>query len=302
MPHSTRPWERMSTAATFSATRAGCWKPGGISTTPKPSRMFLVIRDERAEHHFVGRARRATVAEVVLDHPHRLEAERVGEHDFVDGLFVRGLLGLALAVRMRLRPGLHLRLELIEQVELHRSPRCRSHFVRPRRPYGPRSARSTCKASAVHPSSRTRRHQTSRFVQGLDLRNLLVEHPCDDHKSPRHSPHTFGNLTMNRRQDVGENDVEVVGDVVDRRDPGVNAIFDAVATSVLRSWPRTASGSISIASTRVAPKSGRGHREHTAAAAEIEHRARCAGRAVASAPASAESTRARRCRTRAAGR
>ena len=42
VPHSTRPWLRMSTVATFSATRAGCWNPGGIRTTPKPSLMFSV--------------------------------------------------------------------------------------------------------------------------------------------------------------------------------------------------------------------------------------------------------------------
>ena len=38
-----RPWLSTSTVATFSATRAGCWKPGGIRLTPNPRRMFLVI-------------------------------------------------------------------------------------------------------------------------------------------------------------------------------------------------------------------------------------------------------------------
>jgi hypothetical protein len=45
VPHSTRPWESTSTVATFSATRAGCWKPGGMRLTPNPRRMSLVMVD-----------------------------------------------------------------------------------------------------------------------------------------------------------------------------------------------------------------------------------------------------------------
>ncbi len=45
VPHSTRPRLKTSTVATFSATRIGCWNPGGMNTTPKPSRMFLVAWD-----------------------------------------------------------------------------------------------------------------------------------------------------------------------------------------------------------------------------------------------------------------
>ena len=45
VPHSTRPWLNTSTVATFSATRAGCWKPGGMRLTPKPRRMFSVMVD-----------------------------------------------------------------------------------------------------------------------------------------------------------------------------------------------------------------------------------------------------------------
>jgi hypothetical protein len=49
----------MSTAATFSATRAGCWNPGGMSTTPKPSRMFFVMRDSApSSTSFAGHADR----------------------------------------------------------------------------------------------------------------------------------------------------------------------------------------------------------------------------------------------------
>ena len=43
VPHSTRPWLNTSTVATFSATRAGCWKPGGMRLTPKPRRRFSVM-------------------------------------------------------------------------------------------------------------------------------------------------------------------------------------------------------------------------------------------------------------------
>ena len=43
VPHSTRPRESTSTVATFSAMRAGCVKPKGVSVTPKPRRMRSVI-------------------------------------------------------------------------------------------------------------------------------------------------------------------------------------------------------------------------------------------------------------------
>jgi hypothetical protein len=42
VPHSTRPPERMSAVATFSATRIGGVKAWGMRVTPKPSRMFSV--------------------------------------------------------------------------------------------------------------------------------------------------------------------------------------------------------------------------------------------------------------------
>ena len=83
--------------------------------------MFLVIRESAPSiTSFDGHAERS-IAEMVLDEPHRLKAERVGQYDFVDRLFVGRLLGLALAVRVRFGPWLDLRLQLIEKVELHRS-------------------------------------------------------------------------------------------------------------------------------------------------------------------------------------
>ena len=59
---------------------------------------------ERAEHDLGCGAVRATFAEVVLDEPHGVEAEGVGELDLVEHLVVRALLGLALPVRVRPRP------------------------------------------------------------------------------------------------------------------------------------------------------------------------------------------------------
>ncbi len=44
VPHSTRPWLRMSTVATFSATRAGWMNPNGIRVTPNPNLIWLVDR------------------------------------------------------------------------------------------------------------------------------------------------------------------------------------------------------------------------------------------------------------------
>jgi hypothetical protein len=45
VPHSTRPFERMSAVATFSATRIGGVNACGMSVTPKPSRRFSVHCD-----------------------------------------------------------------------------------------------------------------------------------------------------------------------------------------------------------------------------------------------------------------
>ena len=45
VPHSTRPFERMSAVATFSATRIGGVNACGISVTPNPSRRFSVHCD-----------------------------------------------------------------------------------------------------------------------------------------------------------------------------------------------------------------------------------------------------------------
>src|SRR5690554_2593332 len=55
----------------------------------------------------------------MLDDPHRVEPQLVRVLDLGDRLVVGALLGLALAVWMGLGPRLDLRLELVEQIELH---------------------------------------------------------------------------------------------------------------------------------------------------------------------------------------
>jgi hypothetical protein len=45
VPHSTRPLDRMSTEATFSAIRCGGVNPNGVRVTPKPNRICSVICD-----------------------------------------------------------------------------------------------------------------------------------------------------------------------------------------------------------------------------------------------------------------
>ena len=79
---------------------------------------------QRPDDHLGCRRVRAPLAEVVLDVPRAVEAEGVGELDLLDRLPVRALLGLALAVRVGLRPRLR-HVDLVQQVELHpRLPVC----------------------------------------------------------------------------------------------------------------------------------------------------------------------------------
>ena len=111
-----------STVATFSATRAGWMNPNGISVTPKPSLICSVLSARppsiASEHGDAERPSRKWCS----THPDRVEPELVGVLDLGDRLVVGALLGLALAVRVGLGPRLDLRLELVQQVELHGSP------------------------------------------------------------------------------------------------------------------------------------------------------------------------------------
>ena len=93
VPHSTRPLDRMSAVATFSATRMGGPKPWGTSVTPKPEPDLLGDLGQGADQHLGGRAVRAALPEVVLDVPGGVEAQRVGQADLLERL------GVGLAAR-----------------------------------------------------------------------------------------------------------------------------------------------------------------------------------------------------------
>ena len=61
---------------------------------------------------------------------------------------------------------------------------------------------------------------------------MSVEHSRDDEETAGAGAHTAGEYAMHRCHDVGENDVEVIGDVVDGRDARSNAIGDIVALGI----------------------------------------------------------------------
>ena len=127
VPNSTRPFDRMSSAATRSATRIGWLNRCGSSVTPWPSRMRFVRCETAREEHLGRRGVRELGEEVVLDLPDGVVAELVGEHDLLERLVVAAVLA-ALVVRLR-------HLELVEQVEFHRRTVCDVRAVpcKPRR-------------------------------------------------------------------------------------------------------------------------------------------------------------------------
>ena len=79
---------------------------------------------ERAVDHFGRRAVRAPLTEVVLDQPHGVEPQPVGETDLLERLPVGLLLARPLSVRVLAgpRPG---DVDLVEQVEFHGASECR---------------------------------------------------------------------------------------------------------------------------------------------------------------------------------
>ena len=84
VPKSTRPWEIRSSVAIRSATRAG-WLTAGITLTiPWPSRMRSRPLGGGGEEHLGGRGVRVLLEEVVLDLPHVVEPEPVGELDLLE--------------------------------------------------------------------------------------------------------------------------------------------------------------------------------------------------------------------------
>ena len=111
LPKSARPSERRSRVAIRSAIRAGWLNGGGVCTMPWPSRMRCVRCGDRGEEQ-LGRARVAVLLEeVVLDLPHVVDAEPVGELALLERLLQQLVLGVV-APRTR-------ELVLVEDPELH---------------------------------------------------------------------------------------------------------------------------------------------------------------------------------------
>ena len=98
-----------------SAMRAGWLKAGGVCTMPWPRRMFLVRWLPAARNTSGARRVRVLLEEVVLDLPHGVEAELVGQLDLVEGVLDELPLGV-------LGPGPR-QLVLVEDAELHGTPR-----------------------------------------------------------------------------------------------------------------------------------------------------------------------------------
>ena len=99
--------------ATRSATRAGWLNPNGKCTMPWPSR----IRDVRwrpRQEHLGRRGVGVLLEEVVLDLPHVVEAQAVGELHLLEGVLEQAVLVVGLP-----RAG---QLVLVEDAELHEVP------------------------------------------------------------------------------------------------------------------------------------------------------------------------------------
>ena len=112
LPNSTRPSETRSSMLTRSAVRAGWLNCGAVRMIPWPSRMFLRALAARGEEHLGRRRVAVLLEEVVLDLPHVLDAERVGELDLLERVLDQLVLG---AVVPRTPD-----LVLVEDPELHR--------------------------------------------------------------------------------------------------------------------------------------------------------------------------------------
>ena len=94
VPNSRRPPERMSSTAARSATRTGWLNCGTQTTMPWPTRMFLVCTAQAVRNSSGAEQWRVLLEEVVLDRPHRVEAELVGQADLLQGVHVHLALGL----------------------------------------------------------------------------------------------------------------------------------------------------------------------------------------------------------------
>ena len=79
MPTSSRPPERMSSTAARSAMLIGWLNSGTQMMMPWPTRIFLVCMAQAVRNSSGGGAVRVLLEEVVLDRPHLVEAELVGQ-------------------------------------------------------------------------------------------------------------------------------------------------------------------------------------------------------------------------------
>ena len=82
----------MSSAAARSATRIGWFISGTHTTAPWPTRMRRVCDRAGGQEHLGRRAVRVLLEEVVLDRPHGVEAELVGETHLLEGVLVHDAL------------------------------------------------------------------------------------------------------------------------------------------------------------------------------------------------------------------
>ena len=148
VPTSSRPPEMMSSVAQRSATRIGWFISGTHTTAPWPMRMRSVCARHRGEHHLGRRAVRVLLEEVVLDRPHPVEAELVGEARLLERVAEHAGLDLG---RERARRG-----HLEEDAELHAGDP-KAVWLHSRqmtvRLAAPRARRSTCRR--LHRTSTT---------------------------------------------------------------------------------------------------------------------------------------------------
>ena len=92
VPNSSRPPERMSRTAARSATRIGWFICGTHTTAPWPTRIRCGLHRHRGEEQLRRRAVRVLLEEVVLDGPHRVEAELVRQSRLLESVAVHRLL------------------------------------------------------------------------------------------------------------------------------------------------------------------------------------------------------------------
>ena len=92
VPNSSRPPEMMSRTAARSATRTGWFISGTQTTAPWPTRMRRRLHGAGGQEDLGRRAVRVLLEEVVLDGPHGVEAELVGEPHLLEGVLVHDAL------------------------------------------------------------------------------------------------------------------------------------------------------------------------------------------------------------------